>query len=156
MDATTISFCALGVTILMSLLGIGEKLFGGGNLLANKFAKLKEENTKVKEDVAAQIATVRNDHQTKLDEYATNTRVGIDQIRTNIHLLEKAILESRLELAQQYMRRDSFYKATDELKRDFKDDNKEVKSEMHAGFERIEKQLDAMSQAIEAARKHQK
>lgn len=147
---TIIALCSLAIALTMAALGIAEKIWGGGNALAGKFATLKEDTT-------AQISTVRNDHQEKLDEYAQNTRVGVDSIRSNIHLLEKSILESRLELAQQlqlYMRRESFYKATDDLKRDFKDANTEIKSNMKDGFARIETTLGEMTQAIEAARKH--
>src|SRR4051812_16547665 len=116
MEPQTISFISLAVAVTMAVLGIAEKLWGGGNALASKFNKLERETS-------AAIAMVRNEYQIKLDTYAENTRVATASIISNIHLLEKGILEFRLLMAEQYMRRDSFYKATDELKRDFKDAN---------------------------------
>lgn len=149
-DPMTIALCGFGLNLLMATVLIAEKLFGGGNALANKFNKLER-------DTNAAITKLKDEHQFKLDNYAENTRVATDSIKTNLHLLEKGILEFRLEISQklqEYMRRDSFYKVTDDLKRDFKEANTEIKTDMKDGFKRIEETLGEMTQAIEAARKH--
>lgn len=126
---------------------IAKDLFYGGNALANRFAKLKEETDN-------KLELARIDYQTRLDEYANNTRVVTNQILTNIALLEKGIMEFRLNMSENYMKRDSYYRASEELKRDYKEKNEELKSDMKEGFSRVERALSDMSQAIEAARKY--
>ncbi len=123
-----------------------EKLFGGGNKLANKF---HEFSTKASEQITALRVEVFN----KVELIDSNYRVGLDAITSNIHRMELGFMEMRAKLAEEYMRSESFHKATEELKRDFKDANREVKDDMKEGFDRVEKTLDALSQSVEAARK---
>jgi uncharacterized coiled-coil DUF342 family protein len=55
-------------------------------------------------------------------------------------------------MAENYMRRDSYYKATDELKRDFNDRHNELKGDVHRGFEEMKEQMSHLAQSIEAGR----
>jgi hypothetical protein len=54
-------------------------------------------------------------------------------MREHTHSIEKAALEFRAVAAETYMRRDSYYKASEDLKRD-----------VNSGFEKIEQRLQRM------------
>lgn len=143
MDNSTIAIIFTGIGLAVML---AEKLFGGGNKLAAKFASLEKETT-------AEITTLRMEFVEKYDRNNSNSRVGFDAITANIHALQLGFSEFRAQMAENYMRRDSFYKATDELKKDFNEKHGDLKADVHRGFQDVKDQLDAMSQAIEAGRK---
>jgi hypothetical protein len=145
MDATTIAIFLSSATFAFMII---EKTFGGGNKLANEFHKLDKRITN-------DVTSLRNEFLQHIDLNNTNYRVGLDAITANIHALQLGLLEFRAKMAEDYMRRDSYHKASDELKRDFKEANQDLKTDMQDGLERIEKQLDAMAQAIEEGRKAQ-
>lgn len=156
MDDTTalVAVAFGGITLAATLI---KDIFGGGTKLANKFHSL-ETNTNTamtahKEKFDAEIMKVRTDFLMRSETYEGNSRVGLEAITASIHTLREAALEQRAKMAEEYMRRDSFYKATDELKRDMKEKNDELKNDMKDGFERVEKTLGDMAQAIELSRK---
>lgn len=137
---------ALGVSIVISLMGFGEKLFGGGNKLAAKFAQLDKDKT-------AEVTALRLELLQKIETRDNNARVGFEAVTANMHIIKEALLENRAKMAEEYMRRDSYYKASEELKRDFKEKHDDLKDDMNKGFASVKDQLDAMAQAIEAGRK---
>jgi hypothetical protein len=146
-DATTIavvSVCFLAANFVI------DKVFGGGMKYSSRFSAIEQKQL-------ADIATLRMEFAAKISSIEETQRLGLDAIKSNIHLIQTAVLEFRLEMAKElgkYMLQDSFYRATDDLKRDVKDANQEIKNDMREGFERVEKTLDEMAQAIEAARQH--
>lgn len=157
MSAETIALIALAITIIGNLAVLGEKLFGGGNKLANKFAALELKHVSdialIEATHTKELSTLRNEFMGRCELSDSNTRMGITTITNNIHLLEKGLLEFRAMMGENYMRRDSFYKAADEIKTNFKELNNATRDEMKSGFERVEKTLDELGQSIEANRK---
>lgn len=147
MEATTVAYIAVAFSGITMFVMIGEKIFGGGNKLAGAFHKLETRTTE-------QINAVRNEFYLRTDEMSANYRVGVEAIKANIHELQIGLLEFRAKMAEDYMRRDSYHKATDEIKRDFKDANAEIKADMKDGFDRVEKTLGNLEQSIEAARRN--
>lgn len=153
----------------LTLLGTFAKdIFGGSAKLANKFHdmkdatkleidKLKEtysvEINNLKERYSAETSRIRTDFLQRSETYESNARVGNEAVVSNIHALREGLLEFRAKMAEEYMRNEHYNKATDELKRDFKEQKEELKSDMKDGFERVEKTLGEMTQAIELARK---
>jgi hypothetical protein len=146
MSADTIALLALGVSIVVSLLGFGEKLFGGGNKLAAKFAQLDKDKT-------AEITDLRLEFIGKIEIRDNNARIGFEAVTANMHIIKEALLENRAQMAENYMRRDSYYKASEELKRDFKEKHDDLKHEVHQGFAELKDQIGAVAQSIEAGRK---
>lgn len=146
MSSETIALIALAVSIVVSLLGFGEKIFGGGNKLARAFAELDKKKTE-------EITLLRNEFYQRVETHDGNYRVGLDAITANIHAMQLGLLEFRAKMAEDYMRRDSYYKASEDLKRDFKEKHDDLKDDMNKGFSAVKEQLDTMAQAIEAGRK---
>lgn len=160
----------LAVSIISALYVVGEKLFGGGNKLAAKFGSLELKHT---QDIAAikekhaqdmaeihnkhaeQLAQIRNEFYQRTETSDSNTRMGIQTITNNIHILEKGVLEFRAKMAEEYMRRESFYKAAGEITANFKELNSATRTEMHDSFARVEKTLDELAQSFEAVRRSQ-
>lgn len=143
MDHSTI---AIIISVIVLLISLGKDLFGGGNKLASKFSGLKEETT-------AKITALRMEFVTSRETSDANSRIGMDAITANIHRMELGLLEFRAKMAEDYMRRDSYYKASEELKRDFKEKHDDLKEDVSRGFASVKDQLDAMAQSIEAGRK---
>jgi uncharacterized coiled-coil DUF342 family protein len=143
MDTATIALIFTGISLAVVL---GKDLFGGGSKLASKFAALEKETT-------SSINAMRFEFIEKSSTAASNSKVGFEAITANIHALQLSSMEFRAMMAEQYMRRDSFYKATDELKRDFNDKHNDMKADMHRGFEEMKEQMNHLAQSIEEGRK---
>lgn len=144
--ATLIAVGALAVSILSSAATFAEKLWGGGNALANKFANLKQETT-------ASIADIRDEFVLKTGQHADNARIGFDAITANIHTLQLGFSDFRAFMAENYMRRDSYYKAAEKIETTFEKKHDELKMDMKDGFKRLEQMIDDVTQIIEANRK---
>jgi hypothetical protein len=99
------------------------------------------------------IAVVRNDLIGRIELQSANVGNVVANIGDRIHQLELKTMEFRAIAAETYMRRDAYHKATDEFKRDVKEAHDDLKLEMHAGFKRLEEQIDAVSASIESNRK---
>lgn len=128
---------ALVVSISIGIIGLLEKVFGGGNGLANRFAALKETLTldvsKVRTDTAAEVASVRRDLTQRIDEYEDNYRVGLDAIKSNIHELQIAALKFRAEMAEGYIPKGGL------------DD---VRREMRDGLSKVDKAIEHLQDMI--------
>lgn len=115
-----------GVTLLVM---VGEKLFGGGNALAEKFRTLdKETNTA--------LMGLRDDLHSKIDEYEKVSTVGFDAIRANIHAMQMGLLEFRAKMAEDmhfYIRKDDYNAGIGDVKRDVQN-----------GFRNVEERLGQM------------
>jgi hypothetical protein len=112
---------ALSTLTLVSL--ILEKTFGGGNSLAKQFALLDKEMT-------AEMAKLRLELTTRVDQYEDNYAVGLDAIKSNIHAMQLGLLEFRAKMAEDYVHKSDHSAGLSELKRDVRE-----------GFERVEKRL---------------
>lgn len=99
------------------------------------------------------IASVRSDLVSRIELQSSNIGNVVSNIGDRIHQLEIKAMEFRAIAAETYMRRDAYHKATDEFKRDVKEAHDDLKVEMHAGFSRLEEQINAVSQSIEENRK---
>lgn len=117
----TIALIFSGITMLVM---VGEKLFGGGNKLAAMFASLDKETT-------ASIATLRSELTQRVDVYEDNYRIGLDAIQANIHAMQIGLLEFRAKMAEEYMHKGDYGAGVNEIKHD-----------MRAGFDRVEKRLE--------------
>lgn len=101
---------------------LGMSIFGGGRGQAERFAKAD-----------ASIATLREEIHEKQDRSENSVGDALRAMREHTHSIEKAALEFRAVAAETYMRRDSYYKASEDLKRD-----------VNSGFEKIEQRLQRM------------
>lgn len=125
-SVATIAVIISGITLLIM---VGEKLFGGGNRLAAMFAKLEKETT-------AAMQQLRNDLTSRVDEYESNYRVGLDAMRASIHAMQIGLLEFRAKMAEEYI-----------PKGDHGEGVRELKSDMRQGFERLEQRLERIERA---------
>jgi phage shock protein A len=130
MEYLAVSFAGLSL-----LLVIGTTLFGGGRGLSSQFAALDKSLT-------AAISLLRSEVTEQQQRSQSTVGNAMSSMRQQMHDLEKAMLTHRAEAAETYMRRDSYYKASDELKR-----------EVNTGFDKMEKRLERMEGKIDYDRK---
>jgi uncharacterized coiled-coil DUF342 family protein len=143
MDSSTIALIFTGISLAVVL---GKDLFGGGSKLASRFGALEKDTTE-------KYNALRFEFVEKNATAASNSKVGFEAITANIHSLQLGFSDFRAQMAENYMRRDSFYKATDDLKRDFNDKHSELKADVHRGFEEMKEQMNHLAQSIEEGRK---
>jgi len=117
---------ALLLSGLMFVFVVVEKIFGGGNGLANRFHKLKEDTTK-------DIADLRRDLVQRVDEYEDMYKVGLDAITSNIHALQLAALEFRAKMAEEYVRQGGL---------------EHIEKRMSDGFEKVERRMGELQDMI--------
>lgn len=130
-----IAWIAIVCSVVTLMVTVGKDLFGGGRKLSDNFHRLERETEQ-------KLQQQRNDFLMRSETNEDNQRVGMSAITSNIHALREGLLEFRAKMAEDYMRRDSYYKATDELKKDFKDRNDDLKLSMNTGFNAVYKRLD--------------
>jgi hypothetical protein len=126
-------YIAIAFSGLTLLVLVAEKLFGGGNALANKFHALATETT-------LQIAAVRADLNAKVDGYEDSAGVGFETIRNNIHAMQIGLLEFRAKMAEDlhaYIRKDDYNAGVSDVKR-----------EMQSGFTRVDDRLGELQDLI--------
>lgn len=99
------------------------------------------------------ITSVRTELVEKITTQHANFSGVIVSIGDRIHQLELKAMESRAIMGETYMRRDNYYKAAEEFKRDVKEAHDDLKQEMHAGFDELKEQITAVSMTIEENRK---
>lgn len=119
-----------GITLLIL---VAEKLFGGGNALANKFHALERDTRK-------EIAVVRNDLTDRVDSYERAATGGFDAMRTNMEIMRTGLLEFRAKVAEDlhmYIRKDDYNSGISDIKRDVKE-----------GFEHVDERLGQMHELI--------
>lgn len=152
MDHSTLT---LIISLVVLAYSIGKDLFGGGGKLTSKFAELDTKFATFDKATTAAITAMRFEFIEKNERNNSNSQVGFEAIKSNIGELKLAFAEFRAKNAEEmnkYMLKESFYKATDDLKRDFNDKHNDLKADVHRGFEETRAQLDAMAQSIEAGR----
>ena len=112
-----------GVSLLVV---VAEKLFGGGNALANKFHKLEKDTT-------LDIAALRRELNEKIDEYEKVSAVGFDAIKSNIHAMQIGLLEFRAKMAEDYIPKGGL---------------DEIKADMRRGFEAVDRRMGELQDMI--------
>jgi hypothetical protein len=123
-----VEWIAPAVAVVTLVVLVADKLFGGGRSLAREFAKLEKH-------MVDSIAAVRQEMQEKREMAIVQTGDAMTGMRTQMHQQENKHLEFRAMVAETYMRRDSYYKASEELK-----------GEMNRGFEKLDKRLERIEQ----------
>jgi hypothetical protein len=149
MTSETIAIIAVIFAGLTFVTNIVEKIFGGSTRLAQSFHSLDVKTT-------AAIQSLRDEILNRVSSTSDNARVGYEAITANIHSLQLAHLEFRAKIAEQfqdYMKISTFDDIKAELKREFNEKHNDLKADMHEGFERLEKSVEAVSMSIESARK---
>lgn len=131
MDNSTIAILISGAGLVVI---VAERLWGGGNGLAMRFSALKE-------TVNGDIAKLRSEMTDRIDSYDGQVSTTVATLQANIHRMELAAMEFRAVSAETYMRRDNYYKAAEEMKRD-----------VSIAFDKIDKRLERMENTI--ARHH--
>ncbi len=121
-----LGYISIAVSSLTLIVLVVEKVFGGGNALAARFAKLDKDTT-------AAISDLRRELSVRVDEYEDNYAVGLESIRASIHSIQMGLLEFRAKMAEEYMH-----------KRDYAAGIVDVRREVHDGFEKMEKRLERM------------
>lgn len=140
-----LQYVVYALSIISAIYVIVEKIFGGGNALATKFADLEKRMTE-----RQRLSEERM--QTQTSESSKNTSVGIDAINANIHRMEISFLTFRAQMAEEYLRREDYYKTIDEFKTDVKDANRETREEMRKLFSHLDDRLQSMQQSIDHTR----
>lgn len=124
--ALLVSAASLVVIIL-------ERVFGGGNGLANRFASLER-------TITADNARVHHELTQRIDLYEDNYQVGLDAIKSNIHELQIAALKFRAEMAEGYIPKGGL----DDVRRDMRD-----------GLGKVDKAIDHLQDMIMWAQSQQ-
>lgn len=99
---------------LALLILVAEKLFGGGNALANKFRTLEK-------DTAAELTALRLELNRKVDEYEGVSTVGFETVKNSIHQMQIGLLEFRATMAENlhaYIRKNDYNAGVADIKRD--------------------------------------
>lgn len=129
----SLPYLAIFISGLTLVIMVGEKLFGGGNALANKFNLLDKETT-------AEIAKARYDLNLRIDEYEKMATTGFEATRANIHAMQLGILEFRAKMSEglhDYIRKDDYNAGIGDVRR-----------EVHNGFRSLEERLGQLQDLI--------
>jgi hypothetical protein len=144
MTGETVTYIALAISFITLLYTLGEKLFGGGNALANKFHASERATALVvatlEKETTAAITAVRRELNDKIDEYEKVATVGFDAIRANIHAMQIGLLEFRAKMSDDlhhYIRKDDYNAGIGDIKRDVQN-----------GFRNVEERLGQMQDLI--------
>lgn len=129
MDYAIAALCISGATFAFAVF---DRVWGAGNRSATSEAALK---SYVNEEVAA----LRKDVFLKHDHTEGNLGQAIVAMKDMLHQMQLDAVTFRAASAETYMRRDSYYKAMDELKRD-----------VNSHFDKLDKRLERMEEAIHA------
>lgn len=137
MTAETTAILAVCFAAAAFIVQVVEKIFGGGNALANKFHALE---TQTRTDIAGvtakfstDVAAVRNELNSKIDEYEKVATVGFDAIRANIHAMQIGLLEFRSKMSDDlhmYIRKDDYNAGIGDIKRDVQNGFRNVEERM--------------------------
>lgn len=127
-----------GMSVLAVIVSLGTVIFGSGRGLSDRFSSLQN-------SISDSIDKLRQDIELKQDKTESTLISTINNLNDKLHMVEKANLEFRSTVAETYMRRESFYKATEKMERD-----------VTVAFEKVERRLDRMEVKFDAARKEDK
>lgn len=126
MTAETVAYIACGIAVLNFAYTVIEKSFGGGNALAAKFHKLDKDTATAMEALAARLVQ-------KVDTYEDNYQVGFNKLVADNHALEKAFLELRARIAEEYIHKGGLA---------------DIKDDMKDGFAKVDKRMGELQDMI--------
>ena len=116
------SYVAILISGLTLLVLVAEKLFGGGNALANKFHTLEKETN-------ASMAAIHRELSGKLDAYEGASSVGFEAMKNSTHALQMGLLEFRAKIAEdlhEYIRKDDYNAGVSDVKREMENGFRDV------------------------------
>ena len=126
-------YVAILISGLTLVILVVEKVFGGGNALANKFHQLDKE-------IRTAVTEVRIELANKVDNYENQAVTGFETTRANIHAMQLALLEFRARISEDlhtYMKKDDYNQGIAELKRD-----------LQAGFRSVDGRIGQLQDLI--------
>lgn len=129
----TLPYIAVAMSALTLAILVLEKVFGGGNALANKFRDLEKETT-------AAIAEVRRELAGRVDNYEHQSSVGFEAMRSGITEMKMALLEFRATVSENlhmYIRKDDYNTGIGDIKRD-----------LQAGFRSVDDRMGQLQDLI--------
>ena len=137
-------YVALALLFLntVSLAVVLFKLVWGSSAdLQTQFATLGRE-------ITAGHSNLRNEWQGKFDAHTSNFANVVSNLNDRVHAIELAAAKYRGDVAETYMRRDSYYRSTEEFKRDVRVAHDDLKKEMNEGFGKLETQVADLNRVI--------
>jgi hypothetical protein len=123
MDAPSWSLLIAAASLAFVLL---EKTFGGGNKLANMFSKLQSETV-------AAVSQVRTDMSEKIDLNRDQFQVGYNKLQADLHIVERAQLELRAKIAEEYIPKGGL---------------QEMKADMHKEFDKMDQRIGELRDLV--------
>lgn len=129
MDHGTLALVFSGGLLAVHII---DRIWGGASGLASKFAKLEK-------DLIESIASLRKDLIEKHDNTSGNVGEAMRGLTQRMHELELGQAKFHAYIGENYMRRDSYYKAMEE-----------TKTEMRTGFDKLGKQVDDIRKEVVA------
>lgn len=126
-------YVSLGMSALTLVVLVAEKLFGGGNALANKFHELEKQTTLA-------VAEVRKELANRIDNYEGQASVGFEAMRSGITEMKVALLEFRATVSEklhEYIRKDDYNAGIGDLKRD-----------LQVGFRSVDERMSQLQDLI--------
>lgn len=143
----TVMEMMFGAGLIVQGLGLSVVLFklvwGSGTNLQIQFAGI------TKEFFEKQIKQ-QDDWVGRFDVQTSNFGNVVANITGRLHEIELAAAKYRGDVAETYMRRESYYQASAELKRDVQTAHADLKKEVHDGFQKLETQVDELSKTVMA------
>jgi hypothetical protein len=103
-----------------------EKTFGGGNKLASMFSKLQSETV-------ATVSQLRIDMSEKIDLHRDQFQVGYNKIQADLHIVERAQLELRVKMAEEYIPKGGL---------------QEMKADMHKEFDKMDQRIGELRDLV--------
>lgn len=110
-------YVAIFISAITLVVLVAEKLFGGGNALANKFHQLERETN-------TNLTEVRKELLSKVENYESQSSVGFEAMRSGVTEMRMALLEFRATVSENlhmYIRKDDYNTGIGDIKRDMAD-----------------------------------
>lgn len=121
-----IPYIAIGISAITLAVLVVEKVFGGGNALANKFHVLEK-------DTAIAIAELRREMDGRVDNYVQQSTVGFESMKSGIVEMKIALLEFRATVSENlhsYIRKDEYNSGIGEIKTDVQNGFRSMENRM--------------------------
>lgn len=119
-------YIAVGMSALTLIILVVEKVFGGGNALANKFHALEK-------DTVTAISELRKEMDGRVDNYVQQSTVGFESMKSGIVEMKMALLEFRATVSENlhsYIRKDEYNSGIGEIKTDVQNGFRSMENRM--------------------------
>jgi hypothetical protein len=131
--------------LVIQSVGLGVILF---KLVWGSGTNLQQQFNTISSAFSDRVLAIKDDWQVKFDGHTLAFGQTVQAIHDRFHQIELAAMKFQRDAAETYMRRESYYQASVELKRDVQAANADLKQEVHAGFEKLEKQIDELAKTV--------